>query len=77
MVRRQPLVVEGVTRFVQDAEKGRAEIMLVKAGGDAHIPGADVRRKGVGRGVQAAAGKIVADGLSRQPGVGWRVRLAS
>ena len=68
MLRRQPLVVEGVPGFVQDAEKGHAEAVFVIAGGDAHVPRTDTRGEGVGGGVQAAAGKIVAEALGRQPG---------
>ena len=41
VVRGQPLVVEGVTRFVQGAEEGLAEAILVKAGSDADVPGAN------------------------------------
>ena len=43
--------------------------MLVKTGVYVrHVPGADVRGKGVGGFVQAAAGKIVPDTLGRQAG---------
>src|SRR5437764_12075233 len=59
---RKALVVNGVTGFVQDAEKGFIEEARVVARGDAAIAGAVTAAKGVGRDVEPAGREVKADG---------------
>jgi hypothetical protein len=65
------LLVHGVSRFVHRAEEAVAQIVLVEAGGDAHIAQREAGHEGVVRLVLASALEVIAklanDRLRRMP----------
>ena len=61
VLRIEPLLVEAVADFVQDAEECIAELVLVVAGGDPAIAWPDARAERVGSHVQPPALEVKAD----------------
>src|SRR5579871_380675 len=62
MLGRQPLLINAMPGFVQDAEERFVEVMHVVARGDAAIAGADTTAKRVSCHIQPAGLKIEPDG---------------
>ena len=64
MIGGQALFVETVAGFVQNAEEGGGEVVLVVTGGETDIAWPERGAEGMGRGIDATLGEIKTDGLS-------------
>ena len=62
----EPLFVNAVARFVQDAEEGLVEVARIVARGEPAIAGADAAAEGMHRGVEPAGVEVEADGRRRR-----------